>query len=148
MEKQPTIIPENIHLQKIEVVQTKIDISGFNTSNQFKLGIGHKMMHNLKDERVKIELVFSFKDNKEQEFVFFQIDFHFRVEQLDRFYELNENNAPVFHAPMVATLLGISVSTARGIIFEKLESNGARNVIIPVVSPQKMLADKKKKDDD
>ena len=40
---------------------------------------------------------------------------------------------------MIATLLGISLSTARGIIYEKLESNGIPNVIIPVVSPQLMM---------
>jgi hypothetical protein len=140
MEKHPTIIPEEIHLQKIDVVQTKIDANGFKKSEQYKLGIGHKMLHNLKEERVKIELVFSFKDRGGKEFVFFQIDFHFRIEHLKNFYRQGKNNTPVFFGQMVATLVGICVSTARGILFEKLESNGAKNVIIPVVSPQKMLS--------
>jgi hypothetical protein len=139
MEKTPQIIAEEIHLLKIDVVQNRIDASSFKKVAKPTLGIGHKLMHNLKDERVKFELVFSFKDSKENELLFVQIDFHFHIEKMNQFYQLKEENKPIFSALMIATLLGISLSTARGIIFEKLESNGISNVIIPVVSPQKLL---------
>ena len=39
----------------------------------------------------------------------------------------------------VATLLGISLSTSRGVIFERLGKEGIADIILPVVSPQKML---------
>lgn len=139
MEKAPQIIAEEIHLLKIEVVQNKLDVSGFKKAQKPALGLGYKFMHNLKDERVKLELIFSFKDSKEQEILFVQIDFHFHIEKMDNFYQLKEENKPIFLAAMIATLLGICLSTARGIIFEKLESNGIKNIIIPVISPQKLL---------
>ncbi len=95
-------------------------------------------MHNLQDERLKLELEFSFKDNKNQEILLIQIDFHFYIEKMANFYKLIEDK-PLFFPPMTATLLGVSFSTARGIIFEKLESNGIANIIIPVISPQQLL---------
>lgn len=139
-QKQAPIIPEHIHLLAMEVVQQKVDAQAFKKQKQHQLNVAHKVMHNLKDERVKMELAFSFEDANKTQLLFFQIDFHFQVEQLSNFYQLKKENHPVFFAPLIATLLGISLSTARGIIFEKLQIAGIGNVIIPVVSPQKMLA--------
>jgi len=139
-QKQAPVVAENIHLRAIEVKQQKIDAQAFKKQKKHLLNVGHKVLHNLNDERVKMELAFSFEDSQKKQLLFFQIDFHFQVEQLADFYQLNNENHPVFYAPLVATLLGISLSTARGIIFEKLQSAGIANVIIPVVSPQKMLA--------
>ena len=138
--KQAPIIPEDIHLLAMEVVQQKIDAHAFKKQKQHKLNVGHKILHNLKDERVKMELAFSFEDDSKKQLLFFQIDFHYQVKHLSNFYHLKEENCPIFFAPMIATLLGISLSTARGMIFEKLQSAGIKNIIIPIVSPQKMLA--------
>ncbi|MDA3907008.1 MAG: hypothetical protein PF484_13130 [Bacteroidales bacterium] len=138
-QKQALIVPEQIHLLVMEVVQQKIDALAFKKQKQHQLKVGHKLMHNLKEERVKMELAFSFEDESKKQLLFFQIDFHFQVDNLSNFYQLKQENQPVFYAPMIATLLGISLSTARGIIFEKLQNAGIKNVLIPVVSPQKML---------
>lgn len=139
MEKQPTIIPEEMHLFKVEVVKSSLNVEAFQKNPNYTLGVGHKMMHNLKDERVKLELAFSFQDDNKVELALFQIDFHFKIEKMETFYTINEENKPVFFGPLVATLLGICISTARGIIFEKCNSNGIPNLLIPIVSPQKML---------
>lgn len=144
-QKQAPIIPEHIHLLAIEVAEQKIDAQAFKKHKEHRLNVGHKVLHNLKDERIKLELVFSFEDAAKTQLLFFQIDFHFNVEQLSDFYQLKEENHPVFYAPLIATLLGISLSTARGIIFEKLQNAGLKNVILPVVSPQKMLANSSNK---
>jgi len=58
---------------------------------------------------------------------------------MENFYQLKEGDKPTFSDPMLITLLGIGLSTARGILFEKLENNGIKNIIIPVFSPQKLL---------
>ena len=63
-----------------DVVQNKIDVSEFKKTQKPTLGLIHKLLHNLIDERVKLELTFSFKNNKEQEILFVQIDFHFHIE--------------------------------------------------------------------
>jgi hypothetical protein len=139
MDKKPVIIPEEIHLFKVDVIKTSINAEAFNKTKSHSLSVAHKMMHNLKDERVKLELAFSFTDDNKAELLHFQLDFHFKIEKLEKFYNLNEQELPVFSGMFIATLLGICLSTARGIIFEKCNNNGIPNVLIPVVSPQKML---------
>lgn len=142
MDSKPVIIPEEIHLFKVDVVKASINTEAFKKSPNHQLGVGHKMMHNLKDERVKFELAFSFEDDNKIELIHFQIDFHFKIEKMKRFYTINEEKKPVFFGPLVTTLLGICISTARGIIFEQCKSNGILNLLIPIVSPQKMLSKK------
>lgn len=139
MKKQPPILAEKIHLQKIQIVQNRMDLSRLKNTSKPALTLGHKLLHNLADNKIKLEVVFSFKDEKEQELLFLQIDFHFLVENLSDFYTLDEKKHPVFFGPAIGTFLAIAVSTSRGIIFEKLESNGISNIIIPVINPSKLL---------
>lgn len=139
MDNQPPIIAEKIHLQHMEVVQNRMDIARLKESKHPALTLGHKLLYNLEENRIKLELVFSFKDKKEQELLFLQIDFHFLVENLSDYYKFDEKKHPTFFGPAIGTFLAIAVSTSRGIIFEKLESNGISNMIIPVVDPNKLL---------
>ena len=139
-QKQAPIIPEHIHLLSMDVAQQKIDAQAFKKEKQHQLSVRHTVLHNLKDERIKLELVFSFVNANKKQLLFFQIDFHFKVDQLTNFYQLKEEYIPVFYISLIATLLGVSVSTARGVIFVKLQNAGISNVIIPIVSPQKILA--------
>lgn len=143
MEKKPIIIPEEIQLFNIESVQRKLNAEAFKIADSHNLNVAHNMMHNLKDERVKIELVFSFRNALEQEIAVFQCAFHFHIKNMENFYELNLEGKPTFYAILMATLLGISLSTARGIIFEKLTNNQIFNVILPIFSPQKLMAQHK-----
>ncbi|HLW08043.1 MAG TPA: hypothetical protein VKY45_10830 [Marinilabiliaceae bacterium] len=140
MEKSPKIVPEEIHLLKIDVNEKEMDIEAFKKAQSPKLNIAHKRMYNLKDERVKIELIFSFKNQKEEQLMLLQTDYHFQIENMRQFYELKEEQ-PVFFAPLLATVLGIAISTTRGILFEKLENQGIHNILIPILSPQKLLTE-------
>jgi len=139
MENQPVINPEEIHLFKMQVIAEKINKALFAESKENNLGVAHKIMHNLEDQRVKIELVFSFKNQSDQETAFFQIDYQYQIDNMSNFYNIKENGKPIFSAQMIACLLGIGLSTSRGIIFERLEREGIKDIILPVVSPQKML---------
>lgn len=138
MEKPPIIVPEEIHLLKIDVVENILDVNAFKQTKAPLLKIAHKRMYNLKDQRIKIELQFSFKNQNDEQLMLLQTEYHFRVENMQQFYELKDEH-PVFFAPLLATVLGIAISTTRGILFEKLENNGIHNIIIPVISPQKIL---------
>jgi hypothetical protein len=140
MEKKVApIVVQDIHLLRVEVVQQKLDVIAFKKQKQNQLNVGHKLAHNLKDERIKLELVFSFENSQKESLLFFQIDFHFHVEHLSNFYYLKEEDHPAFSGHFIATLLGISFSTARGIILEKLNNAGIPNIILPIVSPQEMM---------
>ncbi len=139
-QKLAPIVVKDIHLLRVEVVQQKLDVMAYKKQKQHRLNVGHKLSHILNDERVKLEFVFSFDNRQKESLLFFQIDFHFHIDHLSNFYELNADNIPVFSGHFIATLIAICYSTARGIILEKLNNAGIPNVILPVVSPQDMLS--------
>lgn len=143
--KSAPIIVQDIHLLRVEVVQQKLDVIAFKKQKQHQLHVGHKLLQNLNDERIKLEFVFSFDNRKKESLLFFQIDFHFHIDKLSNFYELMDENKPIFSGHFVATLIGICFSTSRGIILEKLNNAGIPNIILPVVSPQEMLTNTKQK---
>lgn len=135
----PPIVAEKIHLQRIDVVQNRLDMALFKACKKPAITLGHKLMHNLAENRIKLDLMFSFRDPKEEELWLLQLDFHFLVDNLADFYKLDEKQQPIFFGPAIGTFLAIAVSTSRGIIFEKLESTGLKGVIIPVLDPHKLL---------
>lgn len=145
MEKKVApIVVKDIHLLQVEVTEQKLNVKAFKEEKEHKLNVGHKLLQNLKDERIKFEFVFSFKNGGEEPLLFFQIDFHFHIANLSNFYDLKTENHPVFSGHLVATLIGVCFSTARGIILEKLNNAGIKNILLPIVSPQEMLSQNKK----
>ncbi|MDB9954090.1 hypothetical protein OAD49_00830 [Flavobacteriaceae bacterium] len=132
------IIPEKIKLFNIDVVDTYINDDTVNDNLNLEFSVAHNTQHNLKDERVKIELFINLL-SQEKIGVKFHIDFHFSIRDLSDQYKLNESNVPVFSHQFIATLLGISFSTARGLIFQQLQDTNFKGMILPVVSPYKML---------
>ena len=139
--RESKIIPENINLFYIKVNESTINDSIKNHGLNFNLNVAHNIQNNLKDERIKIELVLDIKST-EQNNTFsanFSIEFHFKIKDLKNVYSLNEDNAPVFSGLFVSTLISISFSTARGIVFERLSKTNMKNVILPVVTPNKLL---------
>lgn len=139
MENEPQIIAEKIHLQAVENTEFRFFAELFKNAEKHHLNVAHNVLQNLKSQRMKLELMLSFKDDENNEVLFLQTDYHFQVENLIEFYEVNDKNIPVFSATLIATLLGIAVSTSRGILFEKLNTSGIHNVVIPVISPIKLL---------
>ncbi|UNY99866.1 hypothetical protein MQE36_05835 [Zhouia spongiae] len=148
MSKEVKIDPEKIHLFHINIVESSIKDVAQKGANNFNINIAQTTMHNLKDERVKIGMFIDLihdevSSGAKARFVF---DFHFRVEELNNYYKLNEDGSPIFTGVLIATLLGISFSTARGIIFERLSNTNMQGIILPIVSPQKMLSLQKKEE--
>lgn len=140
MESKPIIIPEELHLLQIEEQKSYIDDKFLEDETNKQLSIGHSIMHNLEDERIKLSLTFSFQNENKKEILNFGFDYHFHIERLFQFYKYNEHQKPIFDGLLIATLLGICLSTSRGLIYEKCKTRGLKNIIIPIVSPQKMLS--------
>lgn len=138
------IVVKDIHLLHVEVTEQKLDVKAFKQEKEHQLHVGHKLAYNLEDERIKLEFVFSFNNEVGTALLFFQIDFHFHIANLSNFYEIKTENHPVFSGHLVATLIGICFSTARGIILEKLNNAGIKNILLPIVSPHEMLSQNKK----
>lgn len=139
-EKPGTIVAENIHLLSIETVQQKIDVGNFKQAKQHQIDMGTRFAYNLDDNRCKIELYLRLDGQTDDAPVSFHINFHFKVIDMDHFYRINEEKkAPLFQSHFISTLIGISLSTARGMIYEKLNNAGLKNIILPVVAPQNLL---------
>lgn len=137
------IIPDKIKLFHIDVVSTYINDKTIDKNLNLEFTVAHNTKHNLKDERVKIELFINLLSHQVIG-VKFHIDFHYNITDLNLHYELDENKTPLFSGQFIATLIGISFSTARGLIFQQLQETNFKGIILPIVSPLKMLASKKK----
>jgi len=149
MNKDVKINPEKIHLFHINIVESAIKDVSQKGNNNFKINVAQTTMHNLKDERVKIGLFIDLihdevTSDAKAHFVF---DFHFKIEELNKYFELKEDNSPIFKGVFIASLLGISFSTARGVIYERLSNTNMQGIILPIISPQKMLSMQVKSDD-
>lgn len=131
------IIPEKIKLFNIDVVDTYINDATINDNLNLNFSVAHNTRHNLTDERVKIELFINLLS--EDIGVKFKIDFHYVIKDLKDQYKINIDGNPIFSGQFIATLLGISFSTARGLIFQQLQDTKFKGMILPIVSPAKML---------
>lgn len=147
MSKNPKIIPENFHLFHLQIVESNIESSSTNKDLNFKIEVAHTTMHNIEQKRIKIGLILSIIGVKEDENTdvkaFFNIDFHYIIDDFEKFYTINEKKQLTFDSIFISVLLGISYSTARGIIYERLNDTSLEGVILPIVSPIKMLERRK-----
>ncbi|RXP54547.1 hypothetical protein EC396_09195 [Lutibacter sp. HS1-25] len=140
MEKNK-IIPAKIHPFKIEIIDSYINDAITDNDADFDFNVAHKVQHNLEDERIKIQLLINLLLKTDATIgVKFNIDFHYKITDLKDHYENDANNRPIFSGLFIATILGISFSTARGILFGKLSETKLNNLILPVIDPVKMLA--------
>lgn len=138
MSNQERIKASDIQLLKIEVVQNKIDASGYKKAKATQFKIAHNLQHILSEDKVKIELSVLIEDQHHTELVSMQINFHYHISYLNRFYSIQDDK-PVFRKQLVSNLLAIAVSSARGIVYEKMGNNGVPDVLIPVVDARELV---------
>lgn len=146
--KKIEIIPENINLFLIKINESAVNNDSLtNKNSNVNLNIAQKTQNNLKDERVKIDLIIDIQSTEPNNkfSANFDIDFHFKIKDLKDFYTLDKNEKPLFSGLFISTLIGISYSTARGIIFERLSKTNMKSIILPVVAPNKILFPSKDK---
>ena len=141
MAKNVNIIPEEINLIQIDILESSIKDLPKKEALGFNLNVGHSTMHNLDEQRVKIGLVIDLdsESNLVDGKAHFVFDFHYQIQNLSNFYQFKENGEPLFSGIFISTLIGLSFSTARGIIFERLLNTNLQGIILPVVDPKKIL---------
>lgn len=128
--------PALIHLLDINPVEIHNNISKDNF-NINEVGVAHNMMHNLKEKNLKIFLSLALFDNNEEIVLKTDYDFIYKVENLEDNYKYDENDEVIFNASLVKTLLGMSYSTLRGIIFNEFIT--IDKIILPIIDPQLIL---------
>ena len=142
------IVPSKIHLTNIKTVKEntvlyneKLDIKPI-----YDIQVSHSMMHNLDKELVKIRLYLDVSAEINGKTINqggnYEIDFFFRSEDLRGHYQIN-NEKPLFAGVFVCTLLAISYSTLRGIMFNIWKDTYLNSLILPIINVPDLLKSKR-----
>lgn len=119
-------------------IKSESNISIVESSQEIQLGVSNHFFHNLEESNIKINLDIHLKSKDEKSFANFEFEFFFHINNMEEYYQL-ENEEPIFAGSLVTTLLSVSYSTSRGIIFEKLKNTRWSENILPIISPIKLL---------
>lgn len=137
------IDPSKIHLNQIEPLKSAIkEIKKKIVADEaIDFKIGHINAHHLEEKRflMGLELVLTLNERKSVEQAIFRYNFHFMIENLEEMYKLDEQGKPIFQKVFGATLAGISYSTLRGIVFEKLLNSSWGSITLPIIDPNSIL---------
>jgi len=148
MDKKADIVfdPQKINLFDIKV-DSHIQITHeLDTSIcEMMVGFGTSIEQNINAERLRVLLTVNLKREDDiNDIADFNFEFYFNVQNLKDFF-IKHKEGDVLSSQMAIPLTSIALSTARGIIFEKLHDTNWKKVIIPVVSPLKIIKDTLKK---
>lgn len=141
------IIPSKIHLSNIKTQKEKTIIfdGKLDVRPAYNIKVAHNMMHNLEKELVKIRLfldVAAVLDDKPiNQGGHYEIDFFFKIEDLKDHYQIN-NEKPLFSGLFVSTLLAISYSTLRGMMFTLWKDTYLKSFILPVINVPDLMKNK------
>lgn len=94
---------------------------------------------------VVIDLFYLIKDknNKKIELVKLSFILEFFIENLKEIFIVRTNNDFDMDEKFESTLVGLAISTGRGILYEKTAGTVFNNFIFPVVNPMELILSKK-----
>lgn len=127
--KEQVNVPEEFQVNRVE---------GFQLENSLVLGF------NLGENMVKSEFTIGIKtDSKGGNAIESEGSYHFvfiyKVENLNDFAKLNDNDLIDLHPILGNALSSITYSTSRGILFTCLQGTALQNFILPIIDPNKLL---------
>lgn len=142
------IIPENLHLIQINWINqnTVISPKKFKNNPNYDFQVSYNMMHNLDKEIVKIGIFIDMSGEVEGKTINqggnYEIDFLFKIDDMQSHYQIIDNKA-IFDGVFVGTLLGVSYSTVRGMLFNSWKDTVLEKVILPIISIPELLKSKR-----
>lgn len=142
------IIPSKIHLTNIKTVKenTVLFNGKLNSKPTYDIQVSHNVMHNLDKELVKIRLYLDVSADIEGKTINqggnYEIDFFFKIEDLKDHYQIN-NEKPLFGGVFISTLLAISYSTLRGMMFSLWRDTHLNSLILPIINVPDLLKSKR-----
>ena len=147
MEKSQ-IIPSKLHLTNIRTVKenTVLIDSKIDSKPIYDIKLAHNVMHNLEKELVKIRLYLDVSANVNGKTINqggnYEVDFFFKIEDLKDHYQIN-NDKPLFSGIFISTLLSISYSTLRGMMFSLWKDTYLGHLILPIINVPDLLKNRK-----
>jgi hypothetical protein len=142
------IVPSKIHLTNIKwgKQNTILSVDKPEKKPLYDILVSHNMMHNLEKEVVKITLFLDviaiIDDKKINQGGNYEVDFIYKIEDLHDQYQIS-NKKPLFSGIFVSTLLGISYSTLRGMLFTMWKDTYLSSVILPIIATSELLKSKR-----
>ena len=142
------IVPSKIHLTNIKTVKenTVLYNGKLDAKPIYDIQVSHSMMHNLDKELVKIRLYLDVSAEINGKTINqggnYEIDFFFKIEDLKDHYQIN-NEKPLFGGVFVCTLLAISYSTLRGMMFNLWKDTYLNSLILPIINVPDLLKSKR-----
>lgn len=143
------VIPEKIHLLQIDwVKQHNVILKNKLAKNpSYNFQMAHNMMHNRERGIVKIRLFLDMSGDIDGKTINqggnYEIDFLYQIDDLKDHYNIVDDK-PIFSGVFVSTLLAISFSTMRGMLFMLWKDTVLQQVILPVISPPELLKSTRK----
>jgi len=147
--KRPIPDPTKIHILGVSLVQGALDASDAYLQAPGRPELVKVQQHQVsrfndaqKLFLVRLTIELEGQDKKAQPIGLsssYVLDFQVRVDDLDDFKQGLQNGNPVIDGQLVATVMGILYSTARGIILERTRGTFFDGVILPVISPKDLV---------
>jgi len=113
-------------------------LKAFSPSKENHPGIVLDFAHNLDEELMRIDLGMTLDGN-----IISEVIFHYKIENLERFYKISEEKIVNFDNAFISQLCGISYATLRGLVLAL--TRNASNVLLPIVDPQMIVETFQKK---
>ncbi|MEO0043968.1 MAG: hypothetical protein RL329_3416 [Bacteroidota bacterium] len=143
------VIADKIHLNQVDILKARIDetvTARAHDGRDFSSNLVFQMRLVLEQEIVFIDLEVIVDMLNGQTSIAnsaFKFSFHFQIEQLSDFIEVNPTGKTfVCDRNLAGTLAAISFSTVRGILLTRFQGTIFKNFILPIVNPEKLLANK------
>lgn len=143
-----SIKPELIHLHSLKVYKTLVNASENYIDNPVEIKnisvqYAQNSAFNFEEKaiRIRLEILMLAVDGEDKEIGLnaeYGIEFHFVVENLDEFVEV-EGDKKSISGMLGGTLMGIAYSTARGIVFDRTQGTHFKGVILPVIDPKELV---------
>ena len=142
------IVPEKIHLVQVNWIKENTNLveEKLDGNPTYDFQVAHNMMHNLEKEIVKIRLYVDMNGEINEKTIDqggnYEVDFIFKIDDFEDQYTVEEDK-PIFNGAFVATLLGISYSTLRGMLLTIWKDTKLKSVILPVIAVPELLKSKR-----
>ena len=139
---------DNIQLLHLQVADTKIT-----TSDEFKysdvevayVDYGNSATYGFVEEENLVNLALSLtldgydeNDKEAGTHAAFRIEFLFEVDDLEAHLK-NDTDGKVLSSQLVLTLAGIAYSTARGLVYDRLQGSAMENSLLPVIEASEIF---------
>jgi len=148
-QQKARIEPDKIRIVAISLVRGSLDTKEAFLAHPIRpskidLKVNHLINFYLEDNRSIIRLNFIVEGKTEDESPLgiaaaYTIDFLFEVENMPDFVDTGNSTEIKVDGIFGATLLGLALSTSRGILLERTHGTYFANFLLPVLDPMRMI---------